>query len=126
MSIQQLAGLYNTYPTRQIPVVSAKESVQPESKNAISDVSTTPSGQNDALEQEEKKASRNADLSNISLTFNAGEDYGYIGKDSILENLDVVKAVSDMQKDSVLQQYQTFVGSNDLVFSSDDGIVLMK
>lgn len=72
---------------------------------------------------------RNADLENISLKFNTGEDYGYIGKDSDLAQLDMQKAISDMQKDSILQQYQYFVGSSqnlvtDKIF--DEGIVVPK
>jgi len=122
--IQQFGGLYGTYPARQIPVVSVEEAK--EQKSALPDSSTSLPDQSEVQKQEQNKASRSADLQNISLTFNAGEDYGYIGKDSILENLDVMKAISDMQKDSVLQQYQTFVGSGDTVFSSEDGVVLMK
>ena len=35
------------------------------------------------------------------------------GADSDLKSLDVQKAISDMQKDQLLQQYQTFVGESD-------------
>lgn len=74
--------------------------------------------------------SRMADLTNISLTFNEGETYDYIGKDASLENLDMMSAISDMQKDKVLQQYQYFVGPQDLqnqvISSGEDGIVIRK
>lgn len=74
--------------------------------------------------------SRMADLENISLTFNEGETYDYIGKDASLENLDMMSAISDMQKDKVLQQYQYFVGPQDLhnqvISSGEDGIVIQK
>lgn len=74
--------------------------------------------------------SRMADLENISLTFNAGETYDYIGKDASLENLDMMNAISDMQKDSVLQQYQYFVDTQEsvggVIASSEDGIVIQK
>lgn len=65
----------------------------------------------------------------LSLTFNAGEDYGYIGKDSDIASLDMQKAISDMKKDQVLQQYQYFVGSAENLFrksSSEDGLVFLK
>ena len=52
-----------------------------------------------------------ADLENISLTFNKTDSFDYLGSESGLENLDVMKAVSDMRKDEVLQEYQYFVGS---------------
>ena len=48
-------------------------------------------------------------------TYRPGETYELKGKDSDLESLDVQKAVSDLDKDQVLQQYQYFVGSSDAV-----------
>lgn len=77
----------------------------------------------------ENNASRMADLDNVSLKFNKDDSFGYIGMDSSLDNLDMQKAISDMQKDQVLQSYQYFVGSADSLFgeqSSADGIVIMK
>lgn len=74
-------------------------------------------------------AAKNADLENISLKFNSGEDYGYIGMDSDIEMLDMQKAISDMKKDSILWQYQYFVGSAQNILnenSFDDGIVVPK
>lgn len=84
-----------------------------------------------AAEQEEVRnpVRKNADLENISLKFNTGEDYGYIGKDSDIASLDMQKAISDMKKDSVLEQYQYFIGSVK-AFSDEmnpaDGIVIKK
>ncbi len=66
------------------------------------------------------------DLENISLTFNREDDFGYIGSESGLDNLDVQKAISDMRKDQVLQQYQYFVGSAQNLFQSEDGVVIPK
>ncbi len=53
----------------------------------------------------------NAALDDISLTFHKQDDFGYIGRDSDIHSLDVEKAISDMRKDQILQQYQYFVGS---------------
>ena len=36
------------------------------------------------------------------------------------------KAISDMKKDSVLQEYQYFVGSSQSFMSSADGTVILK
>ena len=69
---------------------------------------------------------KSADLENISLTFVADETFGYIGRDRNVENLDVMQAVSDMQKDSVLHQYHTFVSMEEPIFSSVDGMVFLK
>ena len=53
----------------------------------------------------------NAPLEDISITFHKQDDFGYIGRDSDIHSLDVEKAISDMRKDQILQQYQYFVGS---------------
>ncbi len=79
---------------------------------------------------EEKPIERsNANVHDLSLSFNLNEDYGFLGKDSDIENLDMQKAISDMKKDQVLQQYQYFVGSSNDLFSNDsgkDGLVFVK
>lgn len=68
-----------------------------------------------------------ADLENISLTFNKTDSFDYLGSESGLENLDVMKAVSDMRKDEVLQEYQYFVGSShNFAFQSEDGVVIPR
>jgi hypothetical protein len=70
-----------------------------------------------------------AQLEDISVTFNKQDDFGYIGKDSDIFSLDVEKAVSDMQKDRMLQQYQYFVGSSKNLYEqhqSADGVVIPK
>lgn len=58
---------------------------------------------------QEKKS--NATLEDISITFHKQDDFGYIGRNSDIHSLDVEKAISDMRKDQILQQYQYFVGS---------------
>lgn len=70
--------------------------------------------------------SRSTDPESISLTFHKEETFDYIGSESKLDNLDVRKAISDMQKDAVLQEYQYFVGSAKSLINTEDGIVLMK
>ena len=76
----------------------------------------------------EDNRSKSADLENISLNFNQGETYDYIGKDSDLSLLDVNKVLSDMKKDSVLDQYRYFVGDMSNTNSSleGDGVVVIK
>lgn len=61
--------------------------------------------------EQTQKLSANAALDDISLTFHKQDDFGYIGRDSDIHSLDVEKAISDMRKDQILQQYQYFVGS---------------
>lgn len=70
---------------------------------------------------------QDAKLEDISLTFNKQEEFGYIGQDSDIRSLDMEKAISDMKKDQVLQQYQYFVGSvKNLNVDNADGIVIAK
>lgn len=72
-------------------------------------------------------ARRDAALEDISITFNKQEGFDYIGQDRDIRNLDVEKAISDMKKDQVLQQYQYFVGSvKNLTAESADGLVIAK
>ncbi len=51
-------------------------------------------------------------------------DRSLIGTDMKLENLDVQKAISDMQKDSIIREYQYFV--QDPLKDGADGIVIKK
>ena len=77
----------------------------------------------------QSQAKKQADLENISLTFQQNESFDYIGQDKNILNLDVEQAISDMIKDSILQEYQYFVGSSQNIFQSqqtDDGIVIPK
>lgn len=70
-----------------------------------------------------------APLEDISITFNRQDDFGYLGQDSDIHSLDVDRAISDMQKDRMLQQYQYFVGSAREVYAggqAPDGIVIPK
>ena len=82
-----------------------------------------------AESEQQNRADQMADLEQVSLKFNRKDSFGYIGRDSRLDNLDVQKAISDMQKDQVLQGYQYFVGSVGSLsgeMSSEDGTVVMK
>lgn len=78
-------------------------------------------------EATEDSRKRTTDLENISLTFHKEDSFDHIGSESVLTDLDMQKAISDMQKDQVLQEYQYFVGSaKTLLNESADGQVLKK
>ncbi len=66
-----------------------------------------------------------ASLEDISLSLSEPHGFEMKGRDSDLESLDMEKAVSDMQKDQALMQYQYFVGDTNLV-NNEDGIVIAK
>lgn len=140
MGIQKLYGgsdyssLFANYKVPSIGAVAPVEEGMP----SVSEVRTqsepgiekTASDDIGPLRQDTEPVRRgNVDVRELSLTFNAGEDFGYIGSESDIENLDMQKAISDMRKDELLKQYQYFVGSAQNLFSGSadsDGQVFLK
>ncbi len=125
--INDYSNFINNYRIPSIPGVSVDEvkrqdeelkkvSSSPALNNTLEDVAISAKPRNDAA------------LEDISLTFNKGDDYGYIGKDSDIYSLDVENAISDMQKDNVLKQYQFFVGNTGTgaLVDNADGVVIPK
>ena len=68
---------------------------------------------------------KNADLEDVSLSLSDHGAFEMKGRQSDIDSLDMEKAVSDMQKDQALMQYQYFVGDTNLV-NNEDGIVIAK
>lgn len=133
--ISDYSSLFANYKVPEIPSVDLEQVKRAEAVPAVAQPLQQAETQTDArdidLSIEESVPARKpvADVREISLTFNAGEDYGYIGKDSNIEDLDMQKAISDMKKDQVLQQYQYFVGKAENLFphnSGEDGKVFLK
>lgn len=58
-------------------------------------------------------------------TYQPNQKYGMKGAESDLYNLDVQKAVSDMQKDRVIQQYQFFVGHRGIEMGQKSSFMAM-
>ena len=125
--INDYSNFINNYRIPSIPSVSVDEvkrqdeelkkvSSSPALNNTLEDVAISAKPRNDAA------------LEDISLTFNKGDDYGYIGNDSDIYSLDVENAISDMQKDNVLKQYQFFVGNTGTgaLVDNADGVVIPK
>lgn len=61
----------------------------------------------------EEKSKQNFGALDYAQQYQPDATYDLKGKDSDLESLDVQKAISDMEKDQVLQQYQYFVETAD-------------
>lgn len=132
MGIQFYNGLsnYNGYNSinRVIPQVSPEEvKAQDElaSVNNQDSIKAESSYSQDTPSKIDTR-SRVASLEDISLTFNKEESFDYLNSDSSVKSLDMQKAISDMQKDSILQDYQYFVGSSKALMSDADGIVIPK
>lgn len=69
----------------------------------------------------------NASLEDISLSLNeSASTFDMKGRESDILSLDMEKAVSDMQKDQALMQYQYFVGDSNPFMSDEDGVVVVK
>ena len=137
--INDYSSYFNNYRVPSIPVVSVDEvakqdsrridaqGVEAQRREAEKQVPVSTSSLEDFSLPKVRQA---ASLEDISLTFNKGDDFGYIGNDSDIFSLDVENAISDMQKDDVLKQYQYFVGNvegkNGAIVNNADGIVVPK
>ncbi len=133
MGIQIYQGMgslstYSNYHRPEIKQVSEEEvrRQDQEQQQAALQQSTPDYSHISDLAAQDRRA-KAADLENISLTFIKTDSFDYLGSESGLENLDVMKAVSDMRKDEVLQEYQYFVGSSqNFAFQSEDGVVIPR
>ena len=129
-------SFHNSYGVQQIQTTYVDNADKIGRQVDDADLNRQPelTGQSDNLTSvgepsQENSASRMADLEQVSLKFNKEDSFDYIGMDSSLDNLDMQKAISDMQKDQVLQSYQYFVGSAGSLFGempSEDGLVVVK
>lgn len=130
--LSDFGGFYNNYKVVDIPRVDF-DTVREQDARKTAETQAVP----EPLKQEEPVVkttgedtrSRSADLDNISLTFNKGDDYSYLGSDFELGKLDMEQAISDMKKDKLLEDYQFFVGSSsglNETFKSEDGTVSLK
>lgn len=132
--VSDYSSLFANYKVPEIPSVDLDRIKKPEAVSANAQAIDQPIMQEtnndiDLSIEEKPKRAGNADVHELSLSFNINEDYSYIGQDSDIESLDIQKAISDMKKDQVLQQYQYFVGSAEDLFSGNsekDGNVFLK
>lgn len=118
------ASILKNYDIPVVPDMSLAE-VQGRESTVREDVPSAVAPREDLLEAPERK---DAALEDISITFNRQENFGYIGRDSDVRALDVERAIDEMEKDRVLQQYQYFVGSSRDLYGAEgaDGTVIRK
>lgn len=132
MGIQFYNGLsnYNNYridiPKVNPEDIKAKELTSAKADNKALEKNEAASGYSvqDSLAADQR--SRVANLEDVSLTFNKEDSFDYIGSESSVKSLDMQKAISDMKKDGILQEYQYFVGDSKSLYSDEDGIVIPK
>lgn len=124
-------GFYNSYKVTDIPKVDV-EAVKRQDELKAQEALALPELPKTEMVPETVKPdlrSKTADLDNISLTFNAGDDFSYLGSDFEIEKLDINRAISDMHKDKILEDYQYFVGTqndSDATYSGEEGKVFLK
>lgn len=127
LNISEHYGYFQSdYRVNEIPKVNRIDGVQPVQEAADEEHQNSLALQ---FEEEELSAARkNVNPNELSIGINRGKDYSYIGRDSDLRNLDMQKAISDMKQDTVLQDYNYFVGSarNGNIYQSEDGVVRLK
>ena len=122
---------YNSYSNyhREIPKVDPEQIKAQEVNSAASAPIENKNNEVEEISSANQSSVReikNAQLEDISLTYNKEESFDYLNSDSSVKSLDMEKAISDMKKDSILQEYHYFVGSSNNLFSSDDGVVIAK
>lgn len=132
MGIEFMSGFGQVSPyysrAYEIPTVTPEE-VRSQDEQRLQETDLLQQGAV-AVKREETapdNRSKTANLENVSLTFNKEESFDYLGSESNLLNLDMQKAISDMKKDSILQEYQYFVGnSQDFMMNPEDGVFFQK
>jgi hypothetical protein len=71
-------------------------------------------------------ATRNDNPSTFEFDFKKHNGFQLVGATSYIEDMDVKKAISDMKKDAVLDQYKFFVNSNNLGTDQDGTVRVIK
>jgi hypothetical protein len=100
--IRPISGFYKVHSTSQVS--------NPE---AISDLATQAAEAdiNTSVDNSGSRSRQTFKASDMAQQYDSRQTYNMKGSNSDLSTLDVEKAISDMQKDSALQQYQYFVGN---------------
>ena len=96
-------------------------------KQVITADNSAPEASKMDLRLDSIKPRREVNLEDISLSLNeSASSFEMKGRQSDIDLLDMEKAVSDMQKDKALMQYQYFVGESNPFVNTEDGIVIAK
>lgn len=114
---------YGSYANR-IDASNTDAKVNESSQASQASHTESAGSQNDQTQypkQEKIKSSPQESYEKFSFDFKRDNEYNLIGAKSEIEDLDVEKALSDMKKDSVLDQYKFFVKSS--LVSNEDGSV---
>lgn len=110
MNISGIRPSEGFYSYNSIRVNELRNSQIMSSKQAVDDTAS----QQSIADHEAARARQSFTSLDYANTYDSNASYELKGADSDISTLDVTKAVSDLDKDKVLQQYQRFVGSADV------------
>lgn len=89
-------------------------------RNTSSDTALNkPDEENQKYNTNDNKLLTSDRVIDLAVTKDMNKDKSLIGSESNLETLDVKKAISDMQRDKIIMEYQTFISNP----ATDDGFV---
>ena len=88
-----------------VSAVAAQKGIEQERENGAA------VQQDDRQQESGKQLLEGKDAAQAAIQKYMKMDQAFIGRDRSLESLDIQKAISDMRKDSILQEYQSFVGN---------------
>ncbi|MDO4965319.1 MAG: hypothetical protein Q4E51_01300 [Lachnospiraceae bacterium] len=72
------------------------------------------------------RSKSNASLDDISRDFTKRDKFSLTNYDAEAMQTEMDKAISEMNMDASLKQYQYFVGDSKVITNDEDGIVIMK
>ncbi|MCR5000859.1 MAG: hypothetical protein K6A71_03595 [Lachnospiraceae bacterium] len=124
IGVQGQYDLYTSFNTREamgrIPVVNAEPQEEVKA-GADESVASVPE-----VSEERAVTGRNGDISEIADRLKTGDGFSSVNITDRIGSYNVQKAYSDIEMDDSLKQYQYFVGSGEVIDSSEDGIVIQK
>jgi hypothetical protein len=135
-------GSYGYYNTRQLNIGNDDTSTNPAAVlNVQTDASVVEQqseAKSDALSineagtvdqgtiKSENQAPKNSNAADFTFDFKKNNNFNLVGATSSMEDMDLDKAMSDMKKDSVLDQYKFFVNPVNLGTDEDGTVRLVR
>ena len=129
-----MMSAYNRINVKDQAINAAATTVEPV-KEVAEAVNTVEEKQEESTKQPELKVNLNLEgmrrrsgynLEDISRDFSRREPFAITSIDDQAMKSEMQKAVSEMEKDQSLQQYQYFVGDTNVILDNEDGIVIKK
>ena len=123
MNISGIRPSAEFYSYNSIKVNELRNQQIMESKKTGQDNNDVNSDDNTKKIQNDPQINQSFSSFDYAKGYNPEETYELKGVDCDIASLDIQKAVSDLDKDKVLQQYQFFVGDEAFAIQQKDSIV---